>query len=284
MKTSWFVLGLISIGAIAVGCAGRTFAGASETCEPTARSFGASDFTVDATEYTAKTPVTKTILILPPTGGTTTIDRRYAKLLCSSGFSVFILNKWTEEPNQALDFGLHQRFYGRGKQAVGLILEKVQTSFIGLVGTSVGALHASVAAASFPKINAAFLIVGGAPISEVIVTSDQQAMVDLKNSRAKKYGTASASDQERAIENAFTLEPLKLPGELFKKQHIGMVIALQDTTVATVTQIQLEKAWRPETVIRLNNGHFWAIIKTWLFHSDELVDFFNRSAKSASNT
>ena len=37
----------------------------------------------------------KSILIIPPTGGTNLIDRSYARHLCAAGHNVYILDRWT---------------------------------------------------------------------------------------------------------------------------------------------------------------------------------------------
>lgn len=246
---------------------------------PEKTSFAKDDFKVEVSKYIAQPAAKSSILILPPTGGTNTLDRRYAELFCESGFDVYLLDSWTPESESNIDFGLHQRFYERGRKAVLLVTNEIQTAKVGLMGTSVGALYASVAAATNERINALFLVVGGLPLSEVIVTSDQKAMHDLREQRAAKYGVPNEK-QSAEIERNFLLEPTKQPGEFFKKQKIGMALALEDTTVATSTQQYLRKSWKPETVIELENGHFWSILKTWLFHRKEIVDFFKRNLDS----
>ena len=57
-----------------------------------------------------------------------------------------------------------------------------------------------------------------------------------------------------------------------------MVVATEDGTVPTATQFQLKEFYKPQLVITLNSSHFWAIFKTWAFHSNEIEKFFDQSS------
>lgn len=232
---------------------------------------------MEVTRYGDATEAKKSLLIIPPTGGTNLIDRSYARQFCAQGFDVYILNSWTDQNEQAIDLELHQRFYSRAQRALAITLAQTKSAFVGVLGTSVGALHATIAAATNERINAVFSIVGGIPIAEVIVGSDQQAMQDLKAARKTKYGFTTDAQNIKAIGSAFHLEP-KAQKPLSRRIDYGMSIAENDTTVAFANQIELRDFWQPKTVIVLRNNHYWGIVKTWLFHSAELVDFFSASA------
>jgi hypothetical protein len=54
-------------------------------------------FKVQILKLQSKIPNQKSILIIPPTGGTNFIDRSYGKLFCENGFDVFILDRWTDD-------------------------------------------------------------------------------------------------------------------------------------------------------------------------------------------
>ncbi len=238
--------------------------------------YGSADFQVDVTRYGDIAESEKSLLIIPPTGGTNLIDRSYAREFCAKGFDVYILNSWTEQNESATDLELHQRFYGRARRALVITLEQTKSAFVGVLGTSVGALHATVAAATVERINAVFSVVGGTPIAEVIVESDQKAMRDLKAARRTRYGFTSDAQNIAAIGGAFHLEP-RLQKALSKRKDYGMAMAENDTTVPFENQRKLRDFWQPEKVIVLSSDHFWGIVKTWLFHSGELVKFFEAS-------
>ncbi|MBC7740754.1 MAG: hypothetical protein H7061_01055 [Bdellovibrionaceae bacterium] len=238
--------------------------------------FNQDDFTVDVTKYAADQPADKTIIVFAPTGGTNFIDRSYAKLFAKSGFDVFLLKGWTGDHEVNYDLELHQRFYSRAEKALSLSLANINSPFVGLLGTSVGALHAAVGAAKHPRLEAVFAIVGGLDLAEVIVTSDQKAMLDLKAERKKRYGFKTDEEIKLAIQKAFHLEPRQL-GVGHQKKDLGLVIALNDTTIPTKTQMQLKDFWQPTTVIEYDNGHFWTIVKSWLFSDKAILEFFENS-------
>lgn len=250
--------------------------GLTKDCEVTENKITDSNFEVSVLKYAMNQVATKSLIIIPPTGGTNFIDRSYAKQFCHAHYDVYILNGWTRDQETTFELAIHERFYSNAQTAVRIVLDHIQTKSIGLLGTSVGALHASVAASLHPRINAVFAILGGTPIADVIVTSDQPAMVDLRNARKKMYGFTTDEQQRTAIDQVLSKEPYKL-GLGFKNKALGLVIAEQDQTVATATQYQLKKFWQPQKVITISTDHFWGIVRTWLFHSNEILDFFEKN-------
>lgn len=239
-------------------------------------------FSVDSTECFAEgAPSKKSLIILPPTGGTNLIDRSYAKRFCESGWNVYLLNDWSNSDSPGTDLGKHQRNYESSQHAIRLTLQRIKTPFIGILGTSLGATYVSVAANTFPEIDAAFMIVGGLPLSRVIVTSDQEKMTKLRKERFETMKFADNAAYESALDKNIALEPTRL-GDLHKSKTIGVVIATQDTTVPTETQKNLVDFFKPATVIERSSSHFWAIVKTWLFDGGRLVDFFDAAANAKS--
>ena len=250
----------------------------NSSCSSQIKKLGTLDFSVEVTSFKPTFLTLKSLLIIPPTGGTNTIDVSYGKNFCKAGYNVFILNEWTNKDDIVVDLELHQRFYTNAQKAISMILAETKTPFIGLLGTSVGALHGAISANTIPQLDAVYLIVGGASIAEVIVGSDQEAMVNLKAERKKKFGFKNDTEIVQAIDHVFKLEPLA-QGSLYKTKDIGMVIAEYDSTVPTEYQVKLRDFYQPKEVLMLPNNHFWAIIKTWLFHEDEILEFFENSFK-----
>ena len=236
---------------------------------------------VNVTKWTDKTASSsKSIIILPPTGGTNIIDRRYASQFCRAGFDVYVLNRWTGDVGTRTDLDIHQGFYTAMLEAVKLTLNQIDTRFVGVLGTSLGGLFASVAASKFDRLDAVFVIAAGTPIADIIVSSDQEAMRKLAATRSERFGLDTPEKYRTALNEAFLLEPTKQP-PLSKKINFGMVVSEADTTVPTDYQHRLREFWKPMKVISIESNHFWTIVKTWLFHSDEVLDFFENSAKAA---
>jgi hypothetical protein len=160
-------------------------------------------------------------------------------------------------------------------------LKEIKTPYVGLLGTSVGATYAAVAANTFSKLNSVFFIVGGVTIPRVVVTSDHPNMVKFRKERYEKFKFKNDAAYEAAIDQVFHLEPTRL-GDVHVGKDFGAVISTNDSTVPFATQQNLVGFFHPRTVIELSSSHFWAILKTWLFHSHEIQDFFEQSVSKAS--
>lgn len=235
-----------------------------------------SDFQVSSLSYKTLSPDSPAILIVPPTGGTNFMDRSYARSFCENGFDAYILDRWTDDNESNFDLEIHQRFYGRAQKAFDLLIEKITNSDIGIMGTSVGALHAAIGIGRISKLKAAFVITGGVTIPEVVVHSDQKAMMTAKTKRFKMYNFKSDQDYLVALSKALNLDPMKLPNPTGKK--LGMVIATEDTTVPTENQIKLKDFWHPEVFYEIHNNHVPAIVKTWLFYKPDVIRFFQSAS------
>jgi dienelactone hydrolase len=239
--------------------------------------FSEGDFHVNVSRVIPNKATERAVIILPPTGGTNLIDRSYARRLCRAGFDVYILNHWSGDGETDIHLDLHQKLYTRALQATRIALAHIPGRYVGVLGTSVGALFAEVAAGSLARIDAVMVIVGGAPIPRIIVNSAQRAMIQLRKDRYELYKFTDDREYLTRLTQAFQLDPFELDHK-FEKMDLAMVIAEDDIVVPTADQHSLKDFWRPQKVISLRNGHFWAIVKTWLFHSREVVGFFKNSA------
>ncbi len=249
----------------------------SRNCVQKKSKISNSEIEVDVLEHGDRT-APKTLIILPPTGRTNYIDKKYAEQFCQAGYDVYITDKWSNDTETVIDLEIHEHFYGQAQKAVSAVIENIKSPFIGILGTSVGGLHASVSASVQDKVNAVFVITAGISIAEVIVTSDQEAMVGLKRDRKSRYGFKDEKENIDAIQKVFTLEPEKLPKK-FESKDLGIAVAMQDNTVPTATQLKLKEFWKPKKILAYSSNHFWGIVKTWLLDSDQVLEFFEDSSR-----
>src|SRR5688500_14956213 len=116
-------------------------------CSPQVVTFNDGQFKTGILKYPSQDSDKRSIILMPPTGGTNLIDRSYASTLCERGFDVYILEQWTggSEYNE-LDLLIHEKHYHLAQKAIGLTIENIRSSrFIGILGTSAGGIHASIA-------------------------------------------------------------------------------------------------------------------------------------------
>jgi hypothetical protein len=217
---------------------------------------------------------TRTIIILPPTGGTNILDRSYARQLCAHGFNVYILDKYTGFDEYNLDLDIHRRYYGRTQRAIDSIVKDVPDHHtLSIMGTSVGAIHAAISAGRIERIRNALIITGGADVAGLIVDSDQEIMRVAREKRNKMFGFKTRDDYYNELKKHIELDPLNYETNFLRKK-ISMVIADKDTTVPHIYQRLLRKISQPAHILEMNDNHFWAIVKTWLFHQDFVVKSF----------
>ena len=231
------------------------------------------DFEVEAVSYKPQ-EVKSYIIIIPPTGGTNFIDRSYAKGLCQRGHHVYILAHWTGLDEINMELEIHRRLYARAYRAIGVVLELVpKEAKVGILGTSVGGLHAAIAASRYTQITSSMIILGGAHIPSIIANSDQKAMVDAWKERQKRYGFKNKTEYIEALSQVIELEAFDR-AMISPPKKFGMVISTGDQTVPTANQERLKSLWLPEHVIYKDSGHFWSILSTWLFEKNFIYDFF----------
>ncbi|HXH31291.1 MAG TPA: acyl-CoA thioester hydrolase/BAAT C-terminal domain-containing protein [Bacteriovoracaceae bacterium] len=243
----------------------------SADCFRTKRDIRSSDFVAQVQSYIPQTHRGH-VIIVPPTGGTNVLDRSYARSLCAAGLSAHILSNWSGDDEFNLELEIHTRFYARANRAIRVVVNSFPPGdFIGILGTSVGGIHAAIAASQLPRISTAFIITGGAHVPGIIAYSTQQAMRNAWEHRQKKYGFKNKQEYVTALEKVIELEP----GDLSNSgKKLGLVIGEQDHVVPTANQERLRSLWKPQKLIVYNFDHLPTIVLTWLFNSREVVSFF----------
>lgn len=255
-------------------------------CKPETKSLSASGFDVQVQHYQAPSRSDRAIIIMPPTGGTTFLESRYASLFCDAGFGVYVVEGWTGMSETSLDLAIHHQLFGRAQHAIELILKAATEGFIGLMGTSVGGLHAATAAGHLQGVSAAFVIAAGAPVADILAYTDQKALKDLRERRAREFGFADQKAYRDALSAVFGWEPLSYAAAA-REKPLGMVVVRGDETVPTDFQEQLLEAWRPAADFSVS-GFPWAahrvgIVQAWWLHADDILDFFiEQASKSAT--
>lgn len=277
MKKALALAGLLLASAIG-GELNASGGGSPAPCAPEETTYAEGAFAIDVRRYFAgRNGWRGSVLILPPTGGENFIDRSYARALCEAGFDALIVRSWTDWDEYDLALEIHQRFYDRSQRAIRVLVDSLRPGFVGILGTSAGGIHASLAVGHDPRIAAAFVIVGGGPIASIVARSDQEAMAEARARRFERYGFRSLDEYEAALSRALTWNPLRPNLDLGSKL-LGMAIAERDGTVPTADQLRLMRFWSPETLLRLDAGHVGAVLRTWMFHSDVVVGFFRQGA------
>jgi dienelactone hydrolase len=226
------------------------------------------------------------ILILPPTGGENPLDLAYADAFCARGIRTAVLERWDGDTNNEIDLDSHDRGALRSLAAVRHAVEFLAPSHprqLGILGTSVGALTAVLAAGYEPRLSAAALIVGGIGLSEIIPVSDERNLKRLKYERIASLqlsGQLSASEVEyqQAMRQHLAIEP----GDSLANTQLKsawLMIAEQDATVPTATQMALKAALTQllgaeNVTVQSEPGNHLSTIKKTFEHVDSMIRYF----------
>ncbi|MEO5666759.1 MAG: hypothetical protein ABIR96_01735 [Bdellovibrionota bacterium] len=211
------------------------------------------------------------VIILPPTGGENTLDRLYARDFCNRGLGALLVKTWTYDTESSLDFSTHDNGYRRAVHAVEAIMKFVPGR-IGILGTSLGSLYASVLLASEPRIESAVLIVSGAPLWTILAKSQMGPVKAQREQRMKNLGIASVDAYEAQMKKVIHFDVTRfLP--LSREKKVFMVNALKDKFVASQTQQALWRALGRPAKVDINAGHLGTVFRAYLWHHQKIEDF-----------
>ena len=216
------------------------------------------------------------VIILPPTGGENFIDRIYARHLCKHGIAAQILEHWPKDVESSYDFDVHDKSYVRGLTAIRQVEHWIQINHsgpVGIIGTSVGSLYATLALETMDSIKSGVLIVAGAPLSRILAYSDLEPVIAQRNSRMKTWGFKTAADYERALKEKLQIDGLVLANNL-KSKHLQQYIGLKDTTVPTDTQLALWNASGKPSGDQYQLSHVSSVVRTYWSHREDIAKFF----------
>jgi len=232
-------------------------------------------FTVKYQEFqpSEKKAVPRTVVIFPPTGGVTYIEKAYAKAMAKRGATVKVIETWTDLPNPGIALSLHQKLHERAMRALKMIHATIPRGHkVSLLGTSLGGIYAAVATHQFDFMDRVFVIAAGSSIPKIIAFSEHDSMTPLRKQRKEKFGFPDNAAYAAAIDEVFFLDPSDRP-EGSKGKTLGMAISLKDKAVPTEFQEDLKNLWNPTKIIPINAGHFWSIVTTWASHKNEIAKF-----------
>jgi len=254
---------------------------------------GDSDFQVKTETCGSETSKAK-VVIFPPTGGATTLERWYAEKICDRGGFAILVNDWTKAQESAIDPELHDRHLQRSLR-VFKSLEKKWKGPFRVLGTSLGGLYAAAISMHHPW-EKMVLITAGGPLSQVLANSDLTSLIELREKRMKLWGLRSEKEYEGVLGRSISLDflpprfssgipdvdgivgpPAKASKSLVPTQQILMSLAPSDETVPYETQEKLWVTLGEPKRFDVSGDHFFGIVRTYWFHSDEISDFLTGS-------
>lgn len=221
--------------------------------------------------------INKRVLVVPPTGGVNLIDREYARQLCDKGIEAWVITEW--EPGvvdhvHSLDIRSHDEVSRKALAAIRQIVSRMKSP-VGIIGTSSGAIAASVALAVEPKLKGGVLIAGGSGVAEIIAKSNGEVMRMLRQKRQQAYRW-SQTEYQTQLQHTLRVDVSDFEG-LYQGKKIASVVALKDRTIPLRNQVALEKITGAVRLGEFDSDHVDAIVTNYIFDSWRVVQFLERS-------
>lgn len=230
------------------------------------------------------------VVIFPPTGGSTSLDRGYAKSLQKAGVNTWVIEEWTGYDEFALDPELHDRHISRAKRAFAFV-KKEWPGKIRLLGTSLGGMYVAALAAEHPEIENWVAIASGAPFSRVLAQSEQEQSAKIRQARKPEWKFQNKEEYESILGEAISqdilpprfsgkripgIEGPKSRGTAWTQKDVMLIIATEDDSVPTESQFDLWQAVGKPRKIEIANSHVWAIIKAYWSHGNDVTEHLLR--------
>ena len=225
------------------------------------------------------------LLIHPPTkapaGGSTPLDRWYGEALCKAGIRTSIMETWDGYQESGIyDFGSHDRAALRALVATRVALAYIQSP-VYIFGTSVGAIYSSMLLGMEKQVLGGVLIVGGAPLVEVLKTTDQTIPRTLRELRMANFPIADLDAYEKLLSENVRISPENYIAPE-KKANLFMVIATQDTTVPTPAQFKLWNFWGQPDHREIADSHVKTVVRSFLKYRKNIRHFLQSKIEAAS--
>ena len=248
--------------------------------DPVTGNLGATSARIYHPAFASDSSDTRSVVLLPPTGGENTLDRGYANALCFAGFKVVLLQRWEHDTDVELDLGMHDKGALRSLTAVRRVVDFLSPDHdrqVGIMGTSVGALSSALALGFDTRLSSAVLIVGGLGMAEIIATTTEKGAAAVRAERMQRLGFKNAADYLSALRQKVTIEPGDFVDFSGPKKVLAFV-GTQDVTVPTKNQLELVRAYHAQSD-EYAGDHTATILHTFATKQSAIVDFFSASLK-----
>jgi hypothetical protein len=254
----------------------QAFACLSQTIE-LKNTLNGENFHLVIKAYSPKVESKSQVIIMPPIGGSTTLENRYAKKICNRGAKTFILYKWTNDNIKSItDLGVHEKGTQRGLHAINTFLE-YSPKDTNILGTSLGGIYAGIAIGRFDLIKKVVIIASGTNLAGILSDSTLPELLTLKIARKKHFNFTSDAEYFEALKREVNSEAIDYQHNLAYKKLLFFKTN-SDSVIRTKYQDELISLFQKDNtrVVRTKYGHKKGIIFTYLKRSNFVANFLTR--------
>ena len=235
------------------------------------------EFILKIKAYKPQSSKNKQVIILPPIGGVTTLEVKYAAKICKRGMPAYVFYNWTKDMEESVqDLAVHQRGTTRGLHAVESFLNysNLETN---ILGTSLGGVYAGIAAGKFSQIKKAVIIASGTNLPMIMATSTLPGLVDLKTKRFDYFGFKSDSEYADAIKKELPIEAINFKSN-FAGKELLFIKTNSDSVIAPQYQQELMDLFDKgsSSIFSTKYGHKKGIIMAFVRRAKRISNFLSR--------
>ncbi len=212
------------------------------------------------------------VILLPPTGGMNFLDRQMGKYFCSRNVTFYILAKFDGFADKDFDLTRHDRQIRGNTAALKELIQWIHEP-VNLMGASLGALYAAAAMGADPQIGKVVLTVGGTDLAGILTESELASVTVQKTNRKKLYHLSSDEEYLQLMRKSIHFDPGIFLSEEKASERYLLYISNADTDVPTKFQNQLAAQLPKAKKLYFETGHIWTVVRTYLFHREEIFNF-----------
>jgi hypothetical protein len=226
------------------------------------------------------------VIMLPPTGGINFLDKSMGNTFCSNNIAAVILendfaNIVYQADEKLLDPLDHEESYYRATAAVKAAMamtaidDNINSEKIGLFGVSLGGILGSFVMSTQEQISAAFIVVSGGDVPEILTNSQQDEVSRIRHKRMTEQGFTTKQEYEDFLRKYITIDPLDI-ARMMIPETLKMVISNNDKNVPTTNQLSLFEAYGKPSATYSNSGHVDTVVATMFMGSKRqiIANFF----------
>ena len=231
-------------------------------------------FSLEIKAYIPNANQTRQVVILPPIGGVTTLEAKYASRVCSRGVSTYIFVHWSGDMETSVeDLGVHERGTIRGMHALESFFDKYSLP-TRILGTSLGGVYAGVASGKFDQIEKTVIIASGTNLSEIMANSSLPDLVKLKKERFAFHGFTTNAEYAQGIKENLSIEASNFK-EGFKAKKLLFIRTNSDSVIDSLYQDQLINLFdsKESLVLFTKYGYKKGIIMAFIRRSKRISNF-----------
>lgn len=232
------------------------------------------EFIVTVKAFKPNKDKNRQVIILPPIGGTTLLENRYAKKVCNRGVAAYVFVNWTDDMEESVeDFEVHNRGTIRGVFAVEMFLKNFPLP-TRILGTSLGGFYAGIAAGKFDLIEKVSIVASGTNLANVLATSNLDGLRLLKQKRMTLYKIESEAEYAQEIKKHLTIEAYDFK-ESLKEKKLLFFRTNSDDVILPKYQDELIDLFSKDNVsiYRTRFGHKSGIIYTSVRRANVIANF-----------